>query len=477
MKIDLKSGIQYRARLIMLFALAICGCDRHEQLVEAHAADAGTPVGAFVQLFEWRWVDIAAECETFLGPAGYEAVQVSPPNEHITGPAWWTRYQPVSYKIESRGGTRAEFADMVARCKDVGVDIYADAIINHMAGFAGGSGVAGSTYSEFSYPVPYEFDDFHHCGRYDDDRIRNYQDLWEIQNCQLGTLDDLDTGKPSVQNKIAAYLNDLLSLGVAGFRLDAVKHIAHDEVAEILQLVDGDPFVFQEVIDRGGEPIDAMNYVRIGKVTEFKYPPMIVQAFEYGNLDALTDFWSQPGWLPTDDAIVFVDNHDIQRGHAASGDIVNYKDGPRYDLAVAFMLAHPYGYPLVMSSYQFEDDGQGPPASSPHDDTSGCGYEWVCEHRRNAIAKMVGFRKAVGDAKVVHWQIIDDTTLSFGRGDKGHIVINTGEQTVHLELQSDMPAGKYNDLISGSIVVNVDDDGLIHVSLAPMSAIAIKPGG
>jgi alpha-amylase len=401
-------------------------------------------------------------------------VQTSPPNEHITGPAWWTRYQPVSYKIESRSGTREQFADMVSRCKDAGVDIYADAIINHMAGFPSGHGVAGSSFSEFKYPVPYEFDDFHHCDRYDDDRVRNYQDLWEIQNCQLGTLDDLDTGKTSVQKKIAAYLNDLLGLGVAGFRMDAVKHIAHDEVHAILRLVDGDPFVFQEVIDRGGEPIDAMNYVRNGMVTEFKYPSVIVEAFEYGNLDALTDFWSQPGWLPADDAIVFVDNHDIQRGHAASGDIVNYKDGPRYDLAVAFMLAYPYGYPLVMSSYQFEDDGQGPPASSPHNDASGCGHEWVCEHRRDAIANMVAFRKAVGDAEVVHWQIVDGTTLSFGRGDKGHIVINAGERAVHLELQTNLPAGNYHDLISGRVEVIVDDNGVINVSLKPMSVIAIQ---
>ena len=44
---------------------------------------AGIDAGAFVHLFEWSWGDIAVECETFLGPKGYKAVQVSPPNEHI----------------------------------------------------------------------------------------------------------------------------------------------------------------------------------------------------------------------------------------------------------------------------------------------------------------------------------------------------------------------------------------------------------
>ena len=55
--------------------------------------------GAFVHLFEWTWPDIAEECEHFLGPSGYAAVQISPPNEHrvLLGRPWYERYQPVSY--------------------------------------------------------------------------------------------------------------------------------------------------------------------------------------------------------------------------------------------------------------------------------------------------------------------------------------------------------------------------------------------
>jgi alpha-amylase len=40
----------------------------------------------FVHLFEWKWPDIATECETVLGPAGFKAVQVSPPQEHSLEP-------------------------------------------------------------------------------------------------------------------------------------------------------------------------------------------------------------------------------------------------------------------------------------------------------------------------------------------------------------------------------------------------------
>lgn len=48
-----------------------------------------------VHLFEWKWADIANECESFLAPRGYAGVQISPPNENLVigGRPWWERYQ------------------------------------------------------------------------------------------------------------------------------------------------------------------------------------------------------------------------------------------------------------------------------------------------------------------------------------------------------------------------------------------------
>lgn len=58
-----------------------------------------------VHLFEWKFEDIANECE-FLGENQFGGVQVSPITEpKITDKyAWHERYQPVSYKINSRSG-------------------------------------------------------------------------------------------------------------------------------------------------------------------------------------------------------------------------------------------------------------------------------------------------------------------------------------------------------------------------------------
>lgn len=54
-------------------------------------------------------------------------------------------------------------------------------------------------------------------------------------------------------------------------------------------------------------------------------------------------------------ALVFVDNHDNQRGHGAGGaSIVTFWDSKLHKMAVAYMLAHPYGVTRVMSSFRWD---------------------------------------------------------------------------------------------------------------------------
>jgi alpha-amylase len=220
------------------------------------------PRTAYVNLFEWSWNDIAKECTNFLGPKGYKAVQVSPPQQGIGGSAWWTRYQPTGYAIEGRSGNRAEFKAMVDTCKTAGVDIYADAVINHMG--------SGST----NWPnIPYSDSDFHSSC---DIKSSDYNDNRNnVLTCRMPGLPDLKTESDYVRGKIADYLKDLLSLGVAGFRVDAAKHMHEDDVAAIFAKVPGDYFVTLEIIanPQGSTPYSVINkYLLNGRTTnEFSY--------------------------------------------------------------------------------------------------------------------------------------------------------------------------------------------------------------
>ena len=78
-------------------------------------------------------------------------VEVSPPQESIRGTQWWTSYQPVSYRLDSKLGTEAEFKAMVAQCNAAGVGIIADVVLNQTTGsdVAAGeqTGVVGPRYN------------------------------------------------------------------------------------------------------------------------------------------------------------------------------------------------------------------------------------------------------------------------------------------------------------------------------------------
>ncbi|HWM03935.1 MAG TPA: alpha-amylase family glycosyl hydrolase, partial [Actinophytocola sp.] len=167
--------------------------------VTAEPAVHAAPTDVIVHLFQWPWASIANECVNVLGPKGFSAVQVSPPQEHVVlggqGYPWWQDYQPVSYQLNTRRGDRNAFASMVQTCHSAGVKIYVDAVVNHMAGGgSGGPGSGGSSFAHYDYPaVPYGNGDFHHCGRNGNDDIVNWGDRWEVQNCELVDLSDLAT--------------------------------------------------------------------------------------------------------------------------------------------------------------------------------------------------------------------------------------------------------------------------------------------
>ena len=69
--------------------------------------------------------------------------------------------------------------------------------------------------------MPFGSNDFHqpYCEIYD------YQNPEEVRNCYLVGLNDLDGGSDYVRQKVADYINDLISIGVKGFRVDASKHM------------------------------------------------------------------------------------------------------------------------------------------------------------------------------------------------------------------------------------------------------------
>lgn len=405
-------------------------------IATAPAAIAAPPGAKDVTatLFQWRFDDVARACVEVLGPKGYGYVEVSPATEHIQGPQWWTVYQPVSYRVAGRLGDRTAFRDMVTTCHGAGVKVIADAVINHMSA-GSGTGTGGSPYSKYNYPGHYQDWDFHSCRQ----PITDYRNRDNVQNCELVHLSDLNTGSEYVRSEIAEYLNDLRSLGVDGFRVDAAKHMPAADIAAI-KVKTGPAFWVQEVIYGAGEAVHPDEYLAIGDVDEFRYATGLRSAFSGGRLADLSQFGEAWGFVPSGKARSFVDNWDTER----NGSTLNRTHGSTYTLANVFMLAWPYGSPNVYSGYSFSGHDDGPPLGG---DVRACYQDgWTCQHAWRQIANMVGFRNAVAGTGVTNWWSNGNNAIAFGRGNKGFVAINREPGAISRTFQTSLPAGTYCDV-------------------------------
>merc|ERR1719209_1710399 len=87
----------------------------------------------------------------------------------------------------------------------------------------------------------------------------------------------------------------------------------------------------------GGEAISSNEYLGVGKVTEFRYGLKMAQCIRSNDFNCLGGIYDQ-GWGMVDGmhAVVFVDNHDNQRGHGGGGggQGAGEGEGPRLHPAV-----------------------------------------------------------------------------------------------------------------------------------------------
>src|SRR2546422_5407985 len=231
---------------------------------------------------------------------------------------------------------------MVNRCNAVGVGIIADAVINHMTNYPSpGVGSNGTSYTKYNYPGLYAPSDFHTpCA------VNDYSNAANVQDCELFSLPDLNTGLASVRQKIASYLIMLARLGVAGFRIDAAKHIQQVELDDILALVDSTmtaegrpiPYYFLEVSGGAGEALSPRDFYGeayssggAADITEFtfvgvgdKFRGLGGQRIVQLNPNGPPGNQFSPlawGLMPSDKAVVFLQNHDT---HHQCG--ISYRD-------------------------------------------------------------------------------------------------------------------------------------------------------
>ena len=451
--------------------------------------------------FQQSWNTIAKECTDTYGPEGVAYVEVSPPQESIQGTQWWTSYQPVSYRLDSKLGTEAEFKNMIKQCNAAGVDIIADVVINQTTGsdVAAGEqkGVAGSDYNGSTgsypgfatkrYPDGITASDFHSCTK----NISDYGNQWEVQECRLSSMWDFDSESEKVQDIQSDYLVSLWNAGVRAFRMDAGKHIntssmkaIKEKFAQKIGKNADDIYWIQEVIGNSSEAagIQPSNYVQNGTVTEFGFKSEMNQTFKdkIANLKGLDERLSKD--LSSEDANVFVTNWDTARNEGA----LTYKDGAKYQLANAFMLAYDYGTPRLLSDYKWSNGDDGAPGATatsvPDVDMdkvcSTNDSDWNCEQRWTSTRGMIALRNYVNGTEVTDWQDDGGDNIAFSRGNKGFIAINNGKNDKDASYATSLADGEYCNVYATmdcSKTVTVKG-GKVEATVPAHSAIALYAG-
>lgn len=438
-----------------------------------HAATLN-PRDTSVQMFHWKWTDVASECKNWLGPQGYGGVQISPPSSAQEGVNWYDIFQPVDYAdLNSKMGSDAELERMIHACHASGVRVYADVVINHLAA---GSGTAtnGANWDAetLSYPR-FSAKHFHENCEIQRSDYGTPGNRNAVTSCRLSGLPDLNTADSYVQAQIQNYLNSLINLGIDGFRIDAAKHIELSDLKSILNGVRATTavgeklWVTQEAIGDGN--LDLLSYTSIGTVNEFKYLGAMKAAFrnEMGaSISQLPAIMGTPenwggSWKFVDsrDATVFVNNWDTERNGRSlnasnrTGAVNDTVGTKRYNLANIFMLAWPYGEAQMHSGFNFHNKDEDAPTASPFDAGGNpkINQDWDFIHRWPDISNMVAFRNTTSGQGVNNLTVGTDHQIAFNRGVKGFVAINNDTAPWTRSFQTKLPAGTYCNVVHGRL--------------------------
>lgn len=304
--------------------------------------------------------------------------------------------------VRTKYGTVQELLDMIQTFHDEGLEVYADVVMNHMAGadraenfkaiktdandrnkelegpreikawtafeFLG----RGDKYSDFKW-------NFNHFSGVDYDQIKDEKAIFRIigenKGWNLGVSEekgnydylmfaDIDHAHPDVKKEFEHWANWFIKkTGVDGFRLDAVKHI---DVAfmngfkEYIKSEFGKTFLMlgeywsndrastENYLERTDYDIQLFD---VGLHFNFYKASVEGSAYDLRQIFDNTLVSTHPN-----KAVTFVDNHDSQRGQALQSWVEDWFK----EIAYALILLTKKGYPCVFYGDYFGTQGSTP---------------------------------------------------------------------------------------------------------------------
>ena len=180
-----------------------------------------------LHLFQWRINDIIPELKT-IKDQGFDAIQISPiQGTKDSGMEWWKLYQPINLKIGNEQiGSKKDLINLIQEARKYNIRIVVDIVLRHVAG-------------DETYPLkphrnvdpellPYLAEPI--------DAVNIDNDRWQCTRRCTG-MPMLNYDDPNLMKLYRRFLDELVFIGVDGFRLDQLKHYAlPEEGGKVIEL-------------------------------------------------------------------------------------------------------------------------------------------------------------------------------------------------------------------------------------------------
>jgi len=428
-----------------------------------HNPDA-TNTETILHAWSWNFPTIARNMQK-IADAGFTMVQVSPVqacyspeggNIKIYDPQgkegnWYHYYQPTDWTIGNNiVGTREQMQEMLDSAARYDIRVLVDVLPNHTA-------FDVDLVSDNLVEAAGGRDKLYHSSGLAP--ISDYGDRMECTLMGVGGLPDVNTENPDFQKYYMQFVNELLKMGVGGFRYDTAKHIGvHSDPVDTASGVKENDFwdvatgrksvkgvrlavpydslfVYGEVLQGGGVPEE--EYAGYMGQTASGYGHHLRQALEKGSSKGIDLVgWAHsaaPEYLTT-----WVESHDTYCNENESAGLTD----EQIRIGWVFLTARQNGVPLFFSR----------PMGSTRSNYWGenrLGERGNDEFFHPEVAAVNKFRKDMAGEKEDLQFSENGAVMSVNRGRKGTAVVNISKWSDFVDLPTGLPDGTYRDVVYG----------------------------
>lgn len=429
-----------------------------------HNPDA-TNEQIIMHAWSWNFPTIAKNMKR-IADAGYTMVQTSPvqncfkPEGSVTKKLfdpthkkgnWYYYYQPTDWKIGNEiVGSLDQMKEMMDSAAKYNVKVIVDVLPNHTA-------FDIDAVSDELYAAAGGRDKLFHSNGLQP--IRDYNDRAQCTLESLAGLPDVNTENPDFQKYYMNFVNQLLDLGVRGFRYDTAKHIGvHSDPVDAAAGVKENDFwdvatgrkavkgvklnvpydslwVYGEVLQDRNVP--ELEYASYMGQTASGYGHVLREALEKGSANGLdlTGWHHQaaPEYLTT-----WVESHDTYCNAHESAALTD----DQIRTGWVFLTARQNGVPLFFSR----------PMGSTRENYWGdnlSGERGNDEFFHPEVVAANKFRKAMAGQKEDLQISENGSVLLVNRGKKGAALANISDHANFIDLPTGLPNGTYRDAVYG----------------------------